>query len=82
MAFSRHITRNFNANKTHRIRYDDDDFTCQIFRYDKTFEKHYTPSNNAIEKVTNAESIFFNGMSCYRSKNDKQMSVRVKYDAK
>ena len=82
MAFSRHITRNFNANKTHRIRYDEDDFTCQIFRYDKTFEKHYTLSNNAIEKVTNAELKIFDGMSCYRSKNDKQMTVRVKYDAK
>ena len=82
MAFSRHIVRNFNANKTNRIRYDDDDFTCQIFRYDKTFEKHYTPSNNTIEKVTNGEKKTFCGMSCYRSLNDKQMTVRLKYNAK
>ena len=55
MAFSRHITRNFNANKTHRIRYDDDDFLCQIFRYDKTYEKHYTPTNGTISNVVNGD---------------------------
>ena len=82
MAFSRHITRNFNANKTHRIRYDDDDFLCQIFRYDKTYEKHYTPSNNTIAKVVNGENKTFNGMSCYQSQNDKQMTIKIKYNAK
>ena len=82
MSFSRHIKRNFNANKTNRIRYDDDDFTCQILRYDKTFEKHYTPSNNTIESVTNGEKKTFNGMECYQSLNDKQMTVRFKYNAK
>ena len=82
MAFSRHITRNFNANKTHRIRYDDDDFLCQIFRYDKTYEKHYTPSNNTITEVLNGEKKTFNGMSCYRSLNDKQMTIKLKYNAK
>ena len=82
MAFSRHIVRNFNANKTNRIRYDDDDFTCQIFRFDKTVEKHYTPSNNTIEEVLNGEKKSFNGMSCYRSLNDKQMTVKFKYNAR
>lgn len=82
MAFSRHITRNFNANKTHRIRYDEDDFTCQIFRYDKTYEKHYTPHNNTITEVVNGENGVWNGMYCYRSTNEKQMTIRLKYEAK
>lgn len=82
MTFSRHIKRNFNANKTNRIRYDNDDFTCQIFRFDKTSEKHYTPSNNTIEAVLNGEKVNWNGMSCYRSVNEKQMTIRLKYTAK
>ena len=84
MAFSRHITRNFNANKTHRIRYDDDDFLCQIFRYDKTYEKHYTPTNGTIttNNVINGEQKSFNGMSCYQSLNDNQMTIKIKYNAK
>ena len=82
MAFSRHITRNFNANKTHRIRYDEDDFTCQIFRYDKTYEKHYTPHNSTITEVVNGENGVWNGMYCYRSTNEKQMTIRLKYEAK
>ena len=82
MTFSRHIKRNFNANKTNRIRYDKDDFTCQIFRFDKTSEKHYTPSNNTIESVLNGEKVNWNGMSCYRSVNEKQMTIRLKYTAK
>ena len=82
MSFSRHVKRNFNANKTNRIRYDEDDFTCQIFRFDKTSEKHYTPSNNTIEAVFNGEKVNWNGMSCYRSVNEKQMTIRLKYNAK
>ena len=82
MSFSRHIVRNFNANKTNRIRYDDDDFLCQIFRFDKTAEKHYTPSNNTISEVKNGEQKSFNGMSCYQSLNDKQMTIKLKYNAK
>lgn len=82
MAFSRHIKRNFNANKTHRIRYDEDDFTCQIFRYDKTFEKHYTPSNVPLSNVVNGEKKSWYGMGAYCSTNEKQMTITIKYDAK
>ena len=82
MAFSRHIKRNFNANKTHRIRYDEDDFTCQIFRYDKTFEKHYTPSNVPLSNVNNGEKKSWYGMGAYCSTNEKQMTITIKYDAK
>ena len=82
MAFSRHIKRNFNANKTHRIRYDEDDFTCQIFRYDKTFEKHYTPSNVPLSNVANGEKKSWYGMGAYCSKNEKQMTITIKYNAK
>ena len=82
MAFNRHIKRNFNANKTHRIRYDEDDFTCQIFRYDKTFEKHYTPSNVPLSNVKNGEKKSWYGMGAYCSKNEKQMTITIKYNAK
>ena len=81
MSFSRHITRNFNANKTNRIRYDDDDFTCQIFRFDKTYEKQYTVTNNTVT-VTNGEKKGFHGMECYRSKNEKDLVISFVYDAK
>ena len=81
MGFSRHITRNFNANKTNRIRYDDDDFTCQIFRFDKTFEKHYTTTtNNVTPKNYREES--FHGMPCYRSPNTKNLTISFVYNAK
>jgi len=82
MSFSRHVKRNFNANKTNRIRYDHDDFTCQILRFDKTSEKHYTPINNTISEKVNGEEVTWNGMICYRSMNDKQMTVKFKYNAK
>ena len=81
MSFSRHISRNYNANKTNRIRYDEDDFTCQILRYDKTFEKHYTPSNNTVT-ATNGKTDYFHSMPCYRSKNEKQMTITFIYKAK
>lgn len=81
MGFSRHITRNYNANKTNRIRYDDDDFTCQIFRFDKTSEKHYTPSNGTVTHE-NGVNKQFHGMPCFRSKNDKPMTIKFTYDAK
>ena len=82
MSFSRHIKRNFNANKTNRIRYDNDDFTCQIFRFDKTYEKQYTPNNNNISDIVNGERKSFCGMSWYRFKDDKQMTIRLTYNAK
>lgn len=81
MNFSRHIKRNFNANKSNRIRYDDDDFTCQIFRFDKTFEKHYTPTNNTIQPPKNGVK-YFHGMPCFRSANDKPLTLEFTYDAK
>lgn len=79
--FSRHITRNFDANKTNRIRYDDDDFRCEIFRFDKTYEMQYTP-NNANVTVKNGNMEYFNGFNVYRSKDDKDLIIEVEYDAK
>lgn len=78
--FSRHITRNFNANKTNRKRYDDDDFTCEILRFDKTQERQYT-TNSSILTLENGEKDSFNGYSCFRSKNDKEMKITFKYNA-
>ena len=81
MSFSRHITRNFNANKTNRIRYDDDDFTCTIHRFDKTYEKHYTTETGNVNKV-NGERVSFHGMPCYRSPNTKNLEISFIYNAK
>ena len=65
MSFNRHITRNFNANKTNRIRYDDDDFTCEILKFDKTYEEQYTPNNNNIA-VKNGALKYINGFNSYQ----------------
>lgn len=81
MSFNRHITRNFNANKTNRIRYDDDDFRCEIFAFDKTAELQYPPTDSKVT-IKNGNKKYFNGMTCYRSKNDKDLVVSFKYNAK
>lgn len=81
MSFSRHITRNFNANKTNRIRYDEDDFTCEIFRFDKTYQMNYTPYNGNV-KTINADSDSFKGFSCYRSKDSNTYTIEFTYNAK
>lgn len=81
MSFSRHISRNFNANKTNRIRYDDDDFTCRIHRYDKTFEKHYTTETGNVT-AKNSERVSFHGMPCYRSPNKQNLNISFVYNAK
>lgn len=81
MSFNRHITRNFNANKTNRIRYDDDDFRCEIFAFDKTAELQYPPTDSKVT-VKNGDKKYFNGMTCYRSKNDKDLVISFKYNAK
>lgn len=81
MSFNRHITRNFNANKTNRIRYDDDDFLCRIYRFDKTYEKYYTVYNGTLS-VINGNQKSFNGYGCYRSKNENKLVVTFKYNAK
>lgn len=48
MRFSRHITRNYDNNRTHRIRYDEDDFICRIYRFDKTKETQYSAFNESV----------------------------------
>ena len=88
--FNRHITRNFNANKTNRIRYDEDDFRCEILAFDKTFEQTYTPYTIKEEMVSNGEWGWFQGMRCIQSKYYKgegikmssQLQIVVYYDAK
>lgn len=87
MNFNRHITRNFDANKTNRIRYDEDDFRCEIFRYDKSYEQSYTPYT--VDQV-GGELGWFHGMRCLQSQYfkgenislDTEMSIIFQYDAK
>lgn len=81
MSFNRHITRNFNANKTNRIRYDDDDFTCEILKFDKTYEEQYTPNNNNVT-VKNGALKYINGFNSYQSQNEKNLEISFKYNAK
>ena len=81
MSFNRHITRNFNANKTNRIRYDDDDFTCEILKFDKTYERQYT-TDSSILTLENGEKDNFKGYSCFRSKDENDMVITFKYNAK
>lgn len=80
--FSRHITRNFDANKTHRIRYDDDNFLCEIFRFDKTQETQYSAYLGNVTKVENGEYKTWNGFKVIKSKNKDRLILKFKYEAK
>ena len=77
--FSRHITRNFNANKTHRIRYDEDDFICQIFRFDKTQEQQYSAFVGNVK--SNGEYKNWHGLKVLKSKNKERLSLTFTYEA-
>ena len=82
MTLNKHITRDFNANHTNRIRYDDDKFRIEIFKYDKTKEILYTLKNNSITKSSNTVTAWFDGMNCYKSKDkDKNMVLTFNYKA-
>ena len=78
--FSRHIKRNFDANKTHRIRYDKDDFTCQIFSFDKTQEQQYSAFKGNLNH--NGEVKNWRGMKVIKSKDKNRVSLKFQYDAK
>ena len=80
--FSRHITRNFDANKTHRIRYDKDDFTCQIFSFDKTQEQQYSAFKGGGFDYPNGVIKNWRGMKVIKSKNKDRLILKFKYDAK
>lgn len=77
--FSRHITRNFDANKTHRIRYDKDDFTCHIYSFDKTQEQQYS----AYKGNLNHNGVVKNwrGMKVIKSKNKKRVTLSFTYES-
>lgn len=77
MSFNRHIRRNFNANKTNRIRYDKDNFLCQIYRFDKTKEVQYTVKN--VEH--NGQVVNWHGMKAIKSKNNNRVSLIFYYEA-
>ena len=82
MTLNKHVTRDFNANHTNRIRYDDDKFRIEIFKYDKTKEVLYTLSNNSIKKSSNTVTAWFDGMNCYKSNNkNKNMVLTFEYEA-
>lgn len=78
MTLNKHITRDFNANHTNRIRYDDDKFRIEIFKYDKTKEQIYTLNNGSISPSSNTVTAWFDGMSCYKSK-DKNKNMVLKF---
>ena len=80
MSFSRHITRNFNANKTHRIRYDKDDFICHIYKLDKTKEQQYSAYKKNLT-YENGEFKNWHGMKVLKSKNKKDLILKFTYDA-
>ena len=65
MTLNKHIRRNYNANKTKIIRYGDDKFRFEIFKYDKTREMLYTiPKNNFKH---NGYKKWFDGMTGIKS---------------
>ena len=88
--FNRHITRNFNANKTNRIRYDKDNFRCEILAFDKTYEQTYSPTSIGSNYIENGELGWFHGMRCLQSvyykgygiEMDSELGITVVYEAK
>ena len=81
MTLNKHVTRDFNANRTNRIRYDDDKFRIEIYKYDKTKEALYT-LNSSISLSSNTITTWFDGMSCYKSNNiNKDMVLTFNYKA-
>ena len=79
--FSRHITRNFDANKTHRIRYDKDNFLCQIYSFDKTKEQQYSAYKERLSSYENGVLMNWQGMKVIKSKNKDRLILKFNYDA-
>lgn len=80
MTLNKHIKRNYNANKTHTIRYDKDKFRFEIFKYDKTQEMTYTIGKGNF--THNGANKWFDGMTGLKSKSSKHLTLSFKYDAK
>lgn len=79
MTLNKHIRRNYNANKTKIIRYGDDKFRFEIFKYDKTREMLYTiPKNNFKH---NGYKKWFDGMTGIKSKSSRNLRLTFNYNA-
>ena len=79
MTLNKHIRRNYNANKTKIIRYGDDKFRFEIFKYDKTREMLYTiPKNNFKH---NGYKKWFDGMTGIKSKSSSNLRLTFNYNA-
>lgn len=81
MSRNLHITRDFDANRTNRIRYDQDQYKLEIYKFDKTKEATYTLNDN-ITKTSNTTITKFNGLLGYKSNNkNKPMLLSFTYES-
>lgn len=77
MTLNKHITRDFDANRTNKIRYDSDQYKLEIYKFDKTKEATFTINDN-ITKSSNTTITNFCGMLGYKS-NDKTKSIKLTF---
>lgn len=52
-----HIRRNFNSSTSHRIRYDEDSYRCEIFKYDRTNEYFLTANSLELDVVNGKRAL-------------------------
>lgn len=82
MTNNKHITRNFDANRTNIIRMDGEKFRFEIFKYDKTQDAMYTALNPAVFSH-NGATCWFDGMTGLKRNSSKDLfRLKFKYDAK
>ena len=80
MTLNKHVVRNYNANKTNNIRYDDDKFRFEIFKFDKAQEMLYTVGKANFKH--NGTNKWFDGMTGIKSKSSKHLILSFDYEAK
>ena len=80
MTLNKHITRNFDANRTNIIRLDGEEFYFEIFKYDKTQDAMFvaTSDNNFNH---NGQTCWFDGMTGLKSKSGF-LKLEFEYEAK
>lgn len=81
MTRNKHISRDHDANKVRTIRYDDDDFLLEIFKYDKKYEQFFITTSGVYNKSGNCTKLWFSGMTTLYAKDDKPLKLGFNYYA-
>lgn len=78
MSDKKHITRNFDANQTNRIRYDSDEFHMEIKAFDHEHEWYW---NYGLGSITTSKNAILgeNTLTGYTSKDGKPFTISFKF---